>query len=293
MKHNPRTNEEWRACRASPRRTPWLPRRCPRARSSWPGRLEQILDRADGARARDAAAFGRRAGGARRHPHGPQGAGEGGPRRGTTVLIPDSAHGTNPASAHFAGYKVRELKSNARGTIDLAVLEAAMTEDVAALMLTVPNTLGVFEDRILDIARIVHAKGGVPLLRRRQLQRLRGRRQARAHGRRRHAHEPPQDLLDAARRRRAGLGPGGGGGAARARSCRGPTVETAAGRDLLPRRRPARLDRPAAHVPRQLRDVRARSRLHRGLRQPHRRGRPGRRAQRELHPRAGSRTSTT
>jgi glycine dehydrogenase subunit 2 len=78
----------------------------------------------------------------------------------TTVLIPDSAHGTNPASAHFAGYKVKELKSSAKGTVDLAVLEAAMTEDVAALMLTVPNTLGVFEDRILDVARIVHAKGG-------------------------------------------------------------------------------------------------------------------------------------
>ncbi|HSE64298.1 MAG TPA: aminomethyl-transferring glycine dehydrogenase subunit GcvPB, partial [Thermoanaerobaculia bacterium] len=78
----------------------------------------------------------------------------------TTVLIPDSAHGTNPASAHFAGYKVRELKSNARGTLDLHVLEEAMTEDVAALMLTVPNTLGIFENQILEIARIVHAKGG-------------------------------------------------------------------------------------------------------------------------------------
>ncbi|MEP6994579.1 MAG: aminomethyl-transferring glycine dehydrogenase subunit GcvPB, partial [Acidobacteriota bacterium] len=77
-----------------------------------------------------------------------------------TVLIPDSAHGTNPASAHFAGYKVRDLKSNARGTIDLSVLSAAMNEEVAALMLTVPNTLGVFEDQILEIARIVHAKGG-------------------------------------------------------------------------------------------------------------------------------------
>jgi glycine dehydrogenase subunit 2 len=81
-------------------------------------------------------------------------------RARTTVLIPDSAHGTNPASAHFAGYKVRELKSNARGTIDLSVLEAAMTEEVAALMLTVPNTLGVFENQILEIARIIHAKGG-------------------------------------------------------------------------------------------------------------------------------------
>ncbi len=79
----------------------------------------------------------------------------------TTVLIPDSAHGTNPASAHFAGYKVKELKSNARGTLDLHVLEEAMTEDVAALMLTVPNTVGIFENEILEIARIVHAKGGL------------------------------------------------------------------------------------------------------------------------------------
>ncbi|HJW13519.1 MAG TPA: aminomethyl-transferring glycine dehydrogenase subunit GcvPB [Thermoanaerobaculia bacterium] len=82
----------------------------------------------------------------------------GNPRK--TVLIPDSAHGTNPASAHFAGYKVQELKSNARGTLDLHVLEEAMTEDVAALMLTVPNTLGIFENQILEIARLVHAKGG-------------------------------------------------------------------------------------------------------------------------------------
>ncbi len=82
----------------------------------------------------------------------------GNPRK--TVLIPDSAHGTNPSSAHFAGYQVRELKSNARGTLDLHVLEEAMTEDVAALMLTVPNTLGIFENQILEIARIIHAKGG-------------------------------------------------------------------------------------------------------------------------------------
>jgi glycine dehydrogenase subunit 2 len=76
------------------------------------------------------------------------------------VLIPDSAHGTNPASARFAGFDVKELVSNDRGTLDLADLEAAMTEDVAALMLTIPNTLGVFEDQIRDISRIVHAKGG-------------------------------------------------------------------------------------------------------------------------------------
>ncbi len=75
------------------------------------------------------------------------------------VLVPDSAHGTNPATAHFAGYEVVELPSNARGTLDLATLDAKLTGDVAALMITVPNTLGVFEDQILEIARMVHAKG--------------------------------------------------------------------------------------------------------------------------------------
>ncbi|MGA7615146.1 MAG: aminomethyl-transferring glycine dehydrogenase subunit GcvPB [Thermoanaerobaculia bacterium] len=75
------------------------------------------------------------------------------------ILIPDSAHGTNPASAHFAGYTVKELKSNARGTLDLDLLEKEVTEDVAALMITVPNTLGVFESQIRQIADILHAKG--------------------------------------------------------------------------------------------------------------------------------------
>jgi glycine dehydrogenase subunit 2 len=75
------------------------------------------------------------------------------------VLIPDSAHGTNPASAAFAGYEVKQLKSNSRGTIDLDLLEKEVTEDVAALMITVPNTLGVFESHIREIADILHAKG--------------------------------------------------------------------------------------------------------------------------------------
>ena len=75
------------------------------------------------------------------------------------ILIPDSAHGTNPASAAFAGYEIKELKSNSRGTLDLDLLEKEVTEDVAALMLTVPNTLGVFESHIREIADILHAKG--------------------------------------------------------------------------------------------------------------------------------------
>jgi glycine dehydrogenase subunit 2 len=76
------------------------------------------------------------------------------------VLIPDSAHGTNPSSAHICGYAVKEIKSNEKGTIDLAGLEKEMTEEVAALMVTNPNTLGVFESDIGRIAGIVHARGG-------------------------------------------------------------------------------------------------------------------------------------
>ncbi len=75
------------------------------------------------------------------------------------ILIPDSAHGTNPASAAFAGYQVKELKSNSRGTVDIDTLAAAVTEDVAALMITVPNTLGVFESDIKRFADILHDKG--------------------------------------------------------------------------------------------------------------------------------------
>ena len=80
------------------------------------------------------------------------------------ILVPDSAHGTNPASAHFAGYSVVELASNDRGTLDLAELEAKLTDEVAALMITVPNTLGVFEENILKITEMVHAKGALVYL---------------------------------------------------------------------------------------------------------------------------------
>src|SRR5881275_1320327 len=84
-------------------------------------------------------------------------ASSGNPRK--FILIPDSAHGTNPASAAFAGYQIKELKSSARGTLDPQTLAEAVTEDVAALMITVPNTLGVFESDIKAFADILHAKG--------------------------------------------------------------------------------------------------------------------------------------
>lgn len=79
----------------------------------------------------------------------------------TRVLIPDTAHGTNPASSALCGYGVLPLKSNERGVIDAGEVERLMSEDVAALMLTNPNTLGLFEENIIHVANIVHNKGGL------------------------------------------------------------------------------------------------------------------------------------
>src|SRR6476646_5811168 len=77
------------------------------------------------------------------------------------ILIPDSAHGTNPATAAMVGYAVENLKSNAQGMVDVAALASQMNEDVAALMLTNPNTLGGLRIIKHKIAEIMHAKGGL------------------------------------------------------------------------------------------------------------------------------------
>ena len=77
------------------------------------------------------------------------------------ILVPDSAHGTNPATAAIVGYQVANLKSNAQGMVDLAELERMVDEDTAALMLTNPSTIGVFESEIHKIADILHAKGAL------------------------------------------------------------------------------------------------------------------------------------
>lgn len=77
-----------------------------------------------------------------------------------TVLIPDSAHGTNPASANMCGYKVKTVPSDADGYVDLDALAKLADEHTAALMLTNPNTLGLFEKNIVKIAEIVHNVGG-------------------------------------------------------------------------------------------------------------------------------------
>ena len=77
------------------------------------------------------------------------------------VLIPDSAHGTNPASVTLGGYEVTTIPSNDRGLVDLDALKAALGPDVAGIMLTNPNTLGLFEEEIVEIAAAVHDVGGL------------------------------------------------------------------------------------------------------------------------------------
>jgi len=80
------------------------------------------------------------------------------------VVVPDSAHGTNPASAALCDFEVVEVRSDKKGRVSLAALAAAMTEDVAVFMMTNPNTLGLFEEEVLEIAALVHEKGGLMYL---------------------------------------------------------------------------------------------------------------------------------
>ncbi|NMA69135.1 MAG: aminomethyl-transferring glycine dehydrogenase subunit GcvPB, partial [Desulfitobacterium sp.] len=84
-----------------------------------------------------------------------------GDHKRTKVIVPDSAHGTNPATAAMAGYKIVQVPSNERGCVDLEALREVADEEVAALMLTNPNTLGLFEEDILELTKIIHDVGGL------------------------------------------------------------------------------------------------------------------------------------
>ena len=79
----------------------------------------------------------------------------------TRILVPDSAHGTNPASASMAGFEVVSIPSDAKGCVDLEALRKAAGPDTAGLMLTNPNTVGLFDPQILEITRVVHEAGGL------------------------------------------------------------------------------------------------------------------------------------
>lgn len=79
----------------------------------------------------------------------------------TKVIIPDSAHGTNPASAKMAGFDIIEIKSNNRGQVDIDALKSLLDKDVAGIMMTNPNTLGIFEENVKEISDIMHANGSL------------------------------------------------------------------------------------------------------------------------------------
>ncbi len=84
-----------------------------------------------------------------------------GDRKRTKIIVPDSAHGTNPATAAMCGYDVVNIASGPDGCVDLDALRAALGEDTAGLMLTNPNTVGIFDKNILEITRLVHEAGGL------------------------------------------------------------------------------------------------------------------------------------
>ena len=79
----------------------------------------------------------------------------------TKIICPDSAHGTNPASAAVAGYDVVEVKSNPDGTVNIEALKAILNDEIAGIMLTNPNTLGIFERDICQIQKLIHEAGGL------------------------------------------------------------------------------------------------------------------------------------
>ena len=84
-----------------------------------------------------------------------------GDKKRTKVIVPDSAHGTNPASAKMCGFDIVEVKSNDKGQVDIDSLKSLVNDDVAAIMMTNPNTLGIFEENVLQISEIMHNNGSL------------------------------------------------------------------------------------------------------------------------------------
>ena len=160
------------------------------------------------------------------------------------VLTPDTAHGTNPATVTMAGYEVVKVGTADDGGVDLDDLRSKVDDDVASLMLTNPNTLGVFDRNIEEIAHDRARRRGDALLRRGEPQRRHGPRAAGRHGVRHRPLQPAQDVHAAARRRRAGRGADRGVATGSSRSCRGRRwSSTTTGRSTLDFDRPQSIGR--------------------------------------------------
>ena len=122
----------------------------------------------------------------------------------TQVLVPDSAHGTNPASAHLAGFESVTIKSNSRGVVDLDDFKAKLSDKTAVFMITNPNTVGLFDPQIGEIATLLHERGALLYLDGANMNAILGIVRAGRHGGRPDALQPSQDLLGPTRGRRPG-----------------------------------------------------------------------------------------
>ena len=120
------------------------------------------------------------------------------------MIVPDTAHGTNPASAAMCGFNVISLPSNERGRVNVAEIRKVLGADTAVCMMTNPNTLGLFEDQIAEIAAAVHDAGGLMYYDGANANAHHGLRSSGRHGLRSDASQHAQDVYDSARRGRRG-----------------------------------------------------------------------------------------
>ncbi|MCL2817189.1 MAG: aminomethyl-transferring glycine dehydrogenase subunit GcvPB [Clostridiales bacterium] len=161
MKYSPKVNENMSALPGFTRLHPWQPEESAQGALRLMYELERMLSEITGMEAFSlipaAGAHGEMAGLMMIKAYHES---RGDFKRGK-IIVPDSAHGTNPASAMMVGLEVVEIGSDARGGVDLDALAAAMNDEAAGLMLTNPNTLGLFEENIIQIAEIVHRAGGL------------------------------------------------------------------------------------------------------------------------------------
>ena len=160
MKYNPKVNEDATRLDGFTKVHPYQPVEQCQGVLELLYHLEQMLKGHIGHVRLHLAARGRRTRRIDRHVDYPRLYGQKGEKR-NKIVIPDSAHGTNPASAALCGYVVESIKSNAGGLVDTEKLKASFTRDTAAIMITNPNTLGLFEKDILEICKIAHGAGGL------------------------------------------------------------------------------------------------------------------------------------
>ena len=175
--------------------------------------------------------------------------------RRAKVIIPDTAHGTNPASCTLAGFKVVVARTGPHGYLEAAEIRRLVDDEVAALMVTNPNTMGIFEPEIVEIAGTLHERGALLYLDGANLNALLGVAEAWRYGRGYRPRQPAQDLLDAARRGRTRRG--SDRGEARARAVPARAASGAPRRPMGLGSRAAVRDRQAEGFLRQFRDARA------------------------------------